>query len=64
MIEASILELAINLVGLWENPNIKALARSERNGAIEHTRNLLIQAVAEYHAYPVPTQQTLRPTRC
>lgn len=44
-IEEDIVEIACDLVGLWENPKIAALARFERNAAIEDTRNKLIEAV-------------------
>lgn len=45
---ARLIELARDLVALWESPNIKALKRSERNEAIEATRQQMIEAVAEY----------------
>lgn len=44
-IEEDIIEIACDLVGLWQNQKIAALPRSERNAAIEETRNRLIEAV-------------------
>lgn len=43
--EQEIIDLAIDLVSLWESPRIKALARSERNEAIDDVRKRLIEAV-------------------
>lgn len=40
-----IVELAKDLVALWESPNIRGLARADRNAAIEETRNRLINSV-------------------
>lgn len=48
--EATIIALALDLVSLWENPKIKALARSDRNAAIEETRERLIEAVTNYES--------------
>lgn len=48
---AKIVEIAKDLVALWQSPKIQGLPRSERNGAIEETRNRLIAAVA----HPQPT---------
>lgn len=42
--EQEIIEIARDLVALWESPAIRGLARSDRNAAIEDTRNALIQA--------------------
>lgn len=42
---AEIVELARDLVALWQSPNIQALPRADRNAAIEDTRKRLIDAV-------------------
>jgi len=44
-IEQEIIDLAIDLVALWEHPKIKALDRHERNAAIGDVRLRLIEAV-------------------
>lgn len=41
-----IIEIAKDLVALWQSPKIQGLPRSERNTAIEETRNKLIAAVS------------------
>lgn len=43
---AEIVEIAKDLVALWESPRIQGLPRADRNSAIEDTRNRLIRAVA------------------
>lgn len=43
--EERIIEVARDLVALWQNPKIRALPRSERNAAIDETRERLIEAV-------------------
>ncbi len=45
--ELAIVDVAKDLVALWENQKIKALPRAERNLAIEATRERLIEAVRE-----------------
>jgi hypothetical protein len=42
---AEIVEIARDLVALWQSPNIQALPRADRNAAIEDTRKRLIEAV-------------------
>lgn len=41
----AIVEIASDLVSLWESPIIQGLSRSERNEAIDSTRKELINAV-------------------
>lgn len=41
-----IIEIAKDLVALWQSPKIQGLPRSERNAAIEETRSKLIAAVS------------------
>lgn len=48
---SDVISTACDLVGLWENPKIRGLPRSERNAAIEQTRAKLIEAV---HAFNPP----------
>lgn len=42
---AEIVEIAKDLVALWQSPKIQGLPRAERNTAIEETRNRMIAAV-------------------
>lgn len=42
---AEIIDLAKDLVALWQSPKIQGLPRAERNTAIEETRNKMIAAV-------------------
>lgn len=43
--DAEIVEIAKDLVALWQSPKIQGLPRSDRNAAIDSTRNRLIAAV-------------------
>lgn len=43
-----ILEVSLNLVGLWTSPKITALPRSERNAAIDETRQRMIDLVRQF----------------
>lgn len=43
--EATVIEVACDLVGLWLDPQIIGLKRDERNAAINDTRKRLIEAV-------------------
>lgn len=40
-----VVEIATDLVALWESPVIQGLSRAERNEAIDGTRRMLIDAV-------------------
>ncbi len=55
--EQAIVDLAKNLVALWESQKIKGLTRSERNSAIEETRNAMIEAVNELARSSVGSEQ-------
>lgn len=45
--EERVIEIARDLVALWQNPNIRGLPRSERNATIDVTRERLIDAVED-----------------
>lgn len=42
-----VVELANDLVSLWQNPTIQNLSRADRNGAIDSVRKQLIIAVED-----------------
>lgn len=61
-IEREIINLAYDLVALWESPNIAGLPRNERNKAIEETRAKMIDAVHRLegsHAKSAPSSKPL-----
>lgn len=43
--KSEIVEIAKDLVALWQSPKIQGLPRADRNAAIEETRNRMIEAV-------------------
>jgi ABC-type phosphate/phosphonate transport system substrate-binding protein len=47
---AEIVEIAKDLVALWQSPRIQGLPRADRNAAIEETRNRMIAAITALSA--------------
>ena len=45
-----IIDAALDLVALWENPKIMGLSRADRNATIEKSRNRLIVAARKLRA--------------
>ena len=54
--ERAIIDAARDLVGLWQAQKISGASRSERNAAIEETRQRLIKAIESSKREPEKTK--------